>query len=49
MVNIPILTYQKRLALVKKITNKVLSNENETRIYVNQITADFCKYVITEE
>jgi len=49
VVNIPILTYQKRIALVKKVANKTLSNDSKTKAYVNTITDDFCKYLITEE
>jgi hypothetical protein len=49
IVKIPTLSYVKRLELVKKILNKTLNGAEETKIYVDKILDDFCKYIIVEE
>ena len=49
MVNIELATYQQRLGYVKYMLGKKLRSDNATAHYVNQLTDDFCKYIITEE
>ena len=49
MVNIELATYQQRMGYVLSSLKKKLRSDNATAHYVNQLTDDFCKYIITEE
>ena len=49
MVNIELATYQQRVGYVKVMLGKKLRSDNDTSHYANQLTDDFCKYLIVEE
>jgi hypothetical protein len=49
MVNIELATYQQRVGYVKYMLGKKLRSDKDTSHYANQLTDDFCKYIITEE
>lgn len=47
-VNIPLYTYEQRKSYVMKMLKKKLSKDELTKEYADQLTEDFCKYIITE-
>lgn len=49
MVNIELATYQQRVDYVLKQLTRKLSSDADTAHYAQQLTADFVKYVLTEE
>jgi len=49
MVNIELATYRQRVGYVMFMLGKKLKSDTITAHYANQLTEDFCKYIITEE
>ncbi|CAG8700818.1 5023_t:CDS:1 [Ambispora leptoticha] len=49
MVNIELATYQQRVGYVMSKLKGKLRSDNDTAHYANQLTDDFCKYLIVEE
>src|SRR4051794_28628417 len=49
MVNIELATYQQRVGYVMGALKKKLRSDTDTSHYAEQLTEDFCKYIITEE
>ncbi|KLL05258.1 MAG: ATP-dependent protease La [Mycoplasmataceae bacterium RV_VA103A] len=49
VVKVGMMTYKQRVNLVKKNLGKILGENSETARYVEQLTNDFCKYIITED
>ncbi|CAG8698330.1 16305_t:CDS:2 [Racocetra persica] len=49
MVNIELATYQQRVGYVKFMLGKKLRSDKDTEHYAEQLTDDFCKYIITED
>src|SRR3954452_9008763 len=49
MVNIELATYRQRVGYVMSMLGKKLRSDTITTHYANQLTEEFCKYIITEE
>jgi len=49
MVNIELATYQQRIDYIMKALKKKLNSDTNTSHYAEQLTEDFCQYIITEE
>jgi len=49
MVNIELATYQQRVNYVLSSLKRKLRSDTDTSHYAEQLTEEFCKYLITEE
>jgi ATP-dependent Lon protease len=49
MVNIELATYRQRVGYVMNALKKKSRSDSDTAGYAEELTEEFCKYVITEE
>jgi len=49
MVNIELAKYEQRVGYVMRSLAKKLRSDEDTRHYAEELTEEFCKYIITEE